>query len=354
MKKSLFIFFALSMVLFSCGDNDDDTIVEKPDLTVVKSIYIDNNGNKWFGTANGLVFLKDTVFTVYTPSNQSKLAGVSINSLDYQYSAYSQKHELWIATNKGVTVSYFNDNGLDATSGATIYRMGLHDDGKLLSDSVLCVHVDDNGTRWFGTSKGLVWFKGETWGNLFNIEPENKIAKQTVRTIASVKDGQTVQIYAGTAKGVGVINDNEVDGVSGATLYETWGPMFSGTSENVYEATIIDGTQYYGTEYGIATKFGYSPKDDWGKIDVAKINDSKILCLKKASNGNLWVGTEKDGLFVITPSNTVELSFSTSNGMPSNTIYDVALDANNTVYVGTNNGLVVIKNNILEKIYTKQ
>jgi ligand-binding sensor domain-containing protein len=68
------------------------------------------------------------------------------------------------------------------------------------------------------------------------------------------------------------------------------------------------------------------------------ISGNFIICTLNDKEGNIWIGTEKDGLVKFDGTNWFAYN-STNSGLPNNTIYSLAIDINNILWIGTRDGL---------------
>ena len=158
--KNLKIFFPLlfAMLLFvGCSDREYDNKTQQTGWTVysesnswlprngVSCIAIDNNNNKWIGTAwYGLSMFDGTNWTVYNPSN-SGLSSNSINCI-----AIDHNNNKWIGTRYGGLCMFDgNDNWIVYNTS----NIGLY------SYNIRCIAIDHNNNKWIGTAGGL-WAGG--------------------------------------------------------------------------------------------------------------------------------------------------------------------------------------------------
>ena len=106
----------------------------------INAIAIDKNDVKWIGTANGLVRIKDNIFTVYNTGN-SALPSTFIQSL-----AVEDNGNVWVGTDKGL--AKFNG------STWAVYHTG---NSVLTSNGIKCiVHDSKHETTWIGTEEELI------------------------------------------------------------------------------------------------------------------------------------------------------------------------------------------------------
>jgi len=102
----------------------------------VTTIAIDDFGNKWIGTDNGLAKYDDLNWTVYNKSN----SGLPTNNI--RCIAIDKKGAKWIGNFYGL-VKYDD-------SVWTVFNSNL------LSNKILSIAVDRHNNKWIGTDKGLM------------------------------------------------------------------------------------------------------------------------------------------------------------------------------------------------------
>lgn len=121
-----------------------------PESGIIYSVYVDSEGNQWYGTPDGLLEHRSreakTDWILYN-SEDDGLPGDEILSI-----TGDQNGDIWIGTlNAGVS----KYDG----SAWTIYSTneGLAD------NKVFAIAVDIDGSVWFGTDNGVSHFAGGTW-----------------------------------------------------------------------------------------------------------------------------------------------------------------------------------------------
>ena len=102
----------------------------------VRSIAIDSEGNKWFGTTEGVSKFYGTNWTTYTTSDG--LAENRVNSI-----AIDLEGNKWFGTTEGVS----KFDGTNWTNYTT-------SDG-LAENWVVSIAIDSYGNKWFGTGGGV-------------------------------------------------------------------------------------------------------------------------------------------------------------------------------------------------------
>jgi ligand-binding sensor domain-containing protein len=128
-----------------------------------------------------------------------------------------------------------------------------------------------------------------------------------------------------------------VDAVSGASEYAAWGPILM-PSDSIYSVHITaDGTQWFGTNRGLAKHTGYNTLEGWMIITSADgLADNFVQAIASDSKGKLYFGT-KNGLSVLDGEKWV--SYRPGDGLSSNNILTLAVDSDDCIWIGTDNGV---------------
>lgn len=292
---------------------------------------VDDDNNVWFLTESGIVSFNGTKWTLH--NRNRKVSSSGLKGVVYDFSSYGP--ELWLATGKGATVVSLP---VDARSGATTY---YPDNSNLLSENVLAVAVGRKELRWFGTDKGIAAFKGRKWltNSYARKYPDGTFENFPITSLATSPDGDS--LYIGTIGG-GVLRvyRNEVDAVSGASEYAEWGPILM-PSDNVYSIHITaDGTQWFGTDKGIARHKGYNTLEGWSVFTTKEgLADNFVQAINSDSKGNVYFGT-RNGLSVFDGNRWV--TYKTEDGLASNNVLTIAIDKKDRIWLGTDNGVTSI------------
>jgi ligand-binding sensor domain-containing protein len=297
------------------------------------SSTVDDDNVIWFLTDAGIVSFNGSEWTLHNKNR--KIPAKDMRHVIYDFSSYGP--ELWIASPMGATVV---STPVDARSGATTYYSG---NSKIISENVLAVAAGKKELRWFGTDKGISAFRGRKWltNDYSRVYPEGIFQDYPVSSMTTSIDGDS--LYIGTLGG-GVLRvyRNDVDAVSGASEYAKWGPILM-PSDTVHSIHVTpDGTQWFGTEKGVAKHSGYNTLEGWTVYDSASgLADDRVLAINSDRKGNLYFGTG-NGLSILNGNNWTTLR--TDDGLISNKILTISIDKNNVVWLGTENGVTCIRN----------
>jgi ligand-binding sensor domain-containing protein len=215
-----------------------------PDLSsdMIYSLFTDNNGFIWIGTAKGVCrFIplpsdpKAGQWTQYTSANSpipdEPIKCIGINPLD---------NILWFGTYTQGVVSYNNDldwnisaptdnplpitaigfnysnSGWFGTFADWVYKFNVNTTewiqygdsargGGLPDNFVNAIAIDPRGGVWFGTNKGLVKFNGSQW-KTWN-KSNSQIPSDIVKSLAIELNGN---LWIGTPSGVAEFNEDGI------------------------------------------------------------------------------------------------------------------------------------------------
>jgi ligand-binding sensor domain-containing protein len=318
MKRTPVFIVALFLVItFSCDDDGS-----KPSATIagniVKAVFIDENGIKWFGTENGVSCYDGENWVTYTIEDY--LVNNSVNDIAFQLSHYGP--EIWLATNAGASVFAIE---LDAVTAATSYTSA---NSGLTGDTVRTIALDTANTRWFGTNGGITVFAGNIWENTDN---GGVLTNNPIHDIAIDPFGHAFV----TLKGKGVAVMEYIDAFSTVTYYEIpWSPLPSANVLSVYVDE--NGYQWYGTDSGVAYHYSIEAKQSWYQYntDDGLINNT-VISIQGDGSGNTWFGTPS-GVSKFDGINWI--NYTVDDGLAGNTVYDIAFDKDKCVWFGTDNG----------------
>jgi ligand-binding sensor domain-containing protein len=307
---------------------------------IVRAVFVDEYGHKWFGTDSGLAMFDGSTWTVYTDESELSVADNVINDVDYQF-VEGHGSELWVGTVNGVTVAAFNIDGITA---ATSYQ-STDEEVTLESDLINAVAVDSKGTRYFGTDSGLTVFDASTW-LYFDENSDPEIPALEILSIDSDNDS----IYIGlngesfvNAEGVARIQ-NTVDGFTGATPYVMPYNIPSGKVFRVF----VDsrGYRWFGTSYGTARHTSIIGKDFGKDMLMSSENGlagDSVYAINEDIEKNMWFGTDQ-GVSKMNSSGEIT-NFTAEDGLASNIIYDIDFETGNgTVWFATAGGVSYMEN----------
>ena len=225
------------------------------------------------------------------------------------------KGNMWFATFNGV-------NRFDGY-GFTVYRHETGNAGSIADNMVYAVKADDKGGVWVGTTGWLSYYDAEMDAFRNYRCPQNE---EDVR-VMQITDMDEERLLVNTSAGMYVFSQADTAFVQ------------TGLPADLFrlEATAIyryNDCLYVGAKDGL---WLYSFADrTLEHLYAAPLGRKEILTLLQQDD-NLWIGTEGDGLYRMDVV-TRELHHSVaggSDGLSSNFVRSLALDAKNRLWVGT-------------------
>jgi ligand-binding sensor domain-containing protein/signal transduction histidine kinase len=266
----------------------------------VQSIQQSQDGYLWIGTTGGLVRFDGSHFHLYDHSTTPALADNSVFCV-----LAARDGSLWIGTDGGGLV-HFKDGVFRAYSGAA----GL---SNIFVRSLL---EDDQGSIWIGTDNGLF-----------------QLIQNKLRQVDTSPYAPAFAVHA-------MIEDREHRvwvGGSALLVFDQAGvhpkQLPGRNSENRVKSIIEtqDGTIWVGTVGGLdrLVKGRFLP--------LAQVRGT-VRTLRQTSDGALWIGTIGHGLYRY--ANGVFSHWTSAGLLPSNTVLSIFEDAEQQVWIGTQEGMV--------------
>lgn len=297
------------------------------------AVLVDNKNTKWFLTEMGIISFSGDKWTLHNENNSIGSSGLN----DFAYRSNAGASEFWVVSPKGATVATLPFD--DKTEAKTYVAA----EGSIISNNVLKVAFGNGPLRWFGTDKGVAAFSDNKWLTLTYDDnyPSSMFQEFPITSIATNRAGDS--LYAGTAgAGIARVFRNDVDGISGASVFAQWGPIIL-PSDNVYSIFIApDGTKWFGTDQGVASHTGNNALENWTVFttDEGLVNNF-VQAITADKKGNLWFGTKGGGISVFDGSSWT--SYTTNNGLTSNNILCLTVDNDGVVWIGTDDGVTSFK-----------
>lgn len=351
----------------------------------IHSITQDNDGFIWIGTDVGLNRYDGYKFEIFQYEIDKK---TSLSHSFIKDIIFDNRGALWIATWGGGINLYDSEKQL--------FR-GFLEKGENASndihDHIEFIHQAKDGTFWFGTLEGLIYYNPVTKNynkyltqitdplsisdnrttdflersdgtmmfvgydgvlNVFNHE-ENNFRRYEIResngrkeviTITYLFEDSNQTLLAGTSNGIYVFNE----------LEGRFANAFSKEMEreSFYSTDITDIVEYFPGKLWIGT-------DGNGIVEIVKdegdnvhyklsgksnvLPDIRIEKIFKDIQGNIWIGTNHNGLKVIY---NKKKHFSYIK-FDNNQIHAVTIDPDNNLWVGSSDGLYKYNLNTKEK-----
>ncbi|WP_369410888.1 ligand-binding sensor domain-containing protein, partial [Desertivirga brevis] len=293
-------------------------------------VFRDKTGNVWLGTSSGLYQYspKKNVFKRYLHDDNvsSSLAGNSVNCF-----AEDAKGNIWVGTNRGLSM-------LAPGSDRFInYRNAPTNANSLNSNIIYSIAVDQDNAVWVGTEEGLNILNPLN-GRVRRVEPDPKkrysLVSRAVKSIVIDKDNIC---WVATFRG-------------GISKYDKNLPFFNYRQSNPFDPTglkapvvtsfakIDNSGIYVGTDGGGLSLF--NPHTSlFQHLPLSSSDRGKAVLAMESIGSSLWIGTYLDGLFIYDPKTRKSRQVTGGKGPESisgSDVFCIKEDSRGNVWIGTN------------------
>ncbi len=279
----------------------------------VQTLQQTPDGYLWVGTSGGLARFDGVRFTVFDSANTPALLDESITTL-----WPAPDGSLWIGTEGGGLAHYRN---------GSFTHYGVEDG--LTNGFVRAVAQDPAGHMWVGTDRGFFQLSNNRFTRLDHGTPESPFA--SVVDIAIDRRGRT---WVGTQAGLLTVADGKI-----VPAY-CRGARAAGLIRGLHESST-------GRVFSMDAE-GYSEIDDGCHIPGPGRIQASISVIREGQDGTLWLGTLGEGLLKYR-NGKVE-TFRWPGVLPDNSISAIYEDHDENVWVGTQDGLVLLGKTALTTI----
>ncbi|HCY75428.1 MAG TPA: hypothetical protein DHV28_05865 [Ignavibacteriales bacterium] len=303
----------------------------------ISTLFKDSQGNLWVGTRKGLnrYNYSDSTFSRFNlhPNDNSNTDALSVTSI-----CEDSSKTLWIGTSVGlfkINSNYLNRKKADSEiyySESTVFLSGLY---------VRTVYIDHAGVLWAGTfGKGLYRYSHEVKKFTSFTDNSNSVSSKNLgnfifRIYEDSKDNFWVAAYD---SGLSVYNRN--NGKFQRWMNEPVHAIYVDNSDIIWFGTYTDGVKTYD-----ARKNRFNPYYDRSSSVFEKDNNL-ITSILQDSKGYLWVGTYSKGLKLYSPLDRSDASirkkikqFEFENGNPysisSNRVICLCESSDGNIWIGT-------------------
>jgi ligand-binding sensor domain-containing protein len=291
----------------------------------VRTVFVDVNGVKWFGTDSGLSRFDGAEWKTYRAGAADPgLAADRVNGIALE--ALDTGSKLWLATQAGVSSARLLPDGVQFE---TVYRPT---NSPLPADAINAAVVDVFHYKWFGADKGAASFRDGAWGVYTR---ENYwINDNKVKCIATDSEGMN---YFGTeGAGVSRLRFDPVDGITSASAIDwAWSGLVSDTCYAILIAK--NGHEWYGTDKGLCLHTSKNTREDWMTYTTADgLADNFVRAIAEDPNGVKWFGTDRGASSL---DGTSWRTYRTEDGLAGNRVYGIAVDFDGSVWFATDQGV---------------
>ncbi|MBE7174392.1 MAG: response regulator [Williamsia sp.] len=310
----------------------------------VNTIAEDQKGNIWIGTSDGLSLLRpgsnSFVNFKYSKDNNGTLSSNLINSIA------DDGEQLWVGTGAGLDI-------LDSKTGA-IMRYGLDHRNihSLTGQAVRFICMDKQGTYWLGTVRGGI-DKYDKNLNLFDLVLSNVFDDKGLKepVVTSFAESSNGHVYVGTeGRGLSLFDRktksfhyfNIQSGRKGADNRMLILALRMSSRNQLLIGTYQDGL------------FIWDPLSERYQQLVQgtrqeDLNSNEIFCITEDRKGNIWAGTNGNGINVLNSEKKVVVRYTPVPRQPNDVhlpingyIRDIQEDREGNMWIATHGGGIAV------------
>lgn len=308
----------------------------------VRSITEDSRGNIWAGTSNGLSMLRNDTHTFvsyrHLPGDHSSLSSNVVYAI-----APAPDGKMWVGTEEGLNI-------LNPATGKVIrVESNAREKYGLVGKSVRSILIDKHGIYWVATFRGGI-NKYDKNLAFFNLRQSNSYDPMglSAPVVTSFAPGGGNSIYVGTDGGglnlfnigkgifhrVSLFASPESQALSIMAMEKV--------SSDLWVGTYMKGLYILNTATGKSTHYLKAG-------GPSGISGNDIFCIKKDTHGNVWIGTNGQGVDMYDPRRKVFLHFNKNERgqqrIPFNGyIRAIEEDREGNIWIGTIGSGVAIYN----------
>ncbi|GAA3956496.1 two-component regulator propeller domain-containing protein [Chitinophaga oryziterrae] len=315
----------------------------------IKAITEDLNGNLWIGSDDGGLSMLRPDGKGFRSYRHSKTDKQTLSSNWVWAIAAENPNSLWVGTEEGLNIFDLQKKTSRRVEHDARNRYSLH--GK----SIRSIYIDEKGIYWVGTYQGGVskYDKNLTFFNLRKSDPFDPKGL-TAPIVTSFSEDKNGDIYVGTdGGGINLYH-------RGTGLFDH--PLFYGQGKppavlaleradgELWIGTFMQGIYVLNIQTGRVRHYmkGDGPQD---------LSGNDIFCLKKDHKGNIWIGTNGNGVNIYDPVSGEFRRFDQDRKYPDDIkvltrgfIRTTEEDKAGNIWIGTMGAGIVMLDPSLEKI----
>ncbi|MCW3786807.1 hybrid sensor histidine kinase/response regulator transcription factor [Plebeiibacterium sediminum] len=328
-----------------------------PNYVFVSELFADKEGNVWIGTEKtGVVHSNVFSKKFYSFKEDDQYKPFNYNIIN---SIHVSDIEIWVGT-AGDGLYWYNR----IDQSVKHLKFGPGSSGGLTSDFISAFIEDQKGNKWIGAwGTGIQKLNIEDGKNIFRSYLHAQGLPSTF--ISCFYIGSRGELIVGTNSGLAVYDEknNLFVPVGITNEYNAWkvgcihednkGFLWVGTTDGLYrfKADLIspDRSEEL-SKYDVVTFKKTAQK--------GSLPNDYITCIDEDSNGNVWVGTYGNGIAKCVANEDGSIVFENyteEDGLTNNVVYKVLVDANDDLWISTENGLshYKVKDSLFVNYYKK-
>jgi len=298
---------------------------------MIYSIFSDNTGNIWLGTnvgINKLTYITSPIELYRRENNNSQCLASNENHAVL----FDSKSNIWLGA-KGNGLNFIDR----INQTCTLFHAKNINLPNVTFQLIVDIKEDLNGNIWIASfNEGLIKYNPQT--KIFSqlsfpdLEMQQIIQQGKIIKIIVDKDNKLWlgMIDHGLVKYDQKTNTLELIGKQIAQQFQRK-EMTVKSLEQINDKLWL-GTTYLGLlAYDLTT----------GRIE-SHFSENPNISIRTTvhdKDNNLWIGTTGYGVFKFNPKTKEFIHYLSKNGLANNDIFDIQVDSNNNVWIGTYNGL---------------
>jgi signal transduction histidine kinase/ligand-binding sensor domain-containing protein/DNA-binding response OmpR family regulator len=254
-----------------------------------------------------------------------------------------KKGFLWFATKDGL-------NKYDGYQ-FTVYRHLFNNPNSISSSSISCITEDIEGNLWVGTTDGGINKLDKNTGSFVHFkhsDDRTNIGSLNVSSIIATTDNK---IWASTY-GYGLLCFDNKQKTIKWRLVDTE-LLTTNDVSLIYQDKRND--LWLGGHYGVITHIDRNNRANTIRIENnLSPRKNQITCITEDPKGNILLGTRGNGLYSLNPitKKYIQILYNPRKNNHENMITDMVYDKEGTLWIATDNGVFMIKNeNYIQPIY---
>ncbi|HEY1164608.1 MAG TPA: two-component regulator propeller domain-containing protein, partial [Chitinophaga sp.] len=315
----------------------------------IKAITEDYNANVWIGSDDGGLTMLLPDGKGFQSYRHSETGTQTLSSNRVLSITPEHPGSLWVGTEDGLNVFDLRRKIAHRVEYDPRNSYSLH--GK----SIRSIFIDKNGIYWIGTYQGGVskYDKNLTFFNLRKSDPFDPKGL-TAPVVTSFAESENGDVYVGTDGG-GLNLYHRKTGLFDHPVFHGKGKppavlALERAGRELWIGTFMQGVYVLHIPSGSVKHYtkGEGP---------GGLSGNDVFCLKKDSRGNIWIGTNGNGVTVYNPLTGVMRRFDSNRSYPANSkaltngfVRAIEEDRSGNIWIGTIGAGIVVYDPSLDNI----
>ncbi|WP_343636506.1 two-component regulator propeller domain-containing protein [Fluviicola sp.] len=276
----------------------------------IQQIFQDNEGNMWFGTFGGGLYLKTIQPFVYY-NEKNGLKNTNIRAV-----TTVENNVVWLGSEKGLCSYNLVNNEI------TVFNKS----NGFINDEVTCLRKGYNGILWIGTKNSGTFTYDLSTRKFAHFSKEHGLRLNCINSIDQTAYGI---VYIGTTDGLYICDTKKNT--------QKWLTTLEGLMHNNVRDLFVDSQNRLWIGSPGTPPYHYKNGKFKAYKDIEGLKNYKIVSYAEDRGGAVWIATEGDGVFRFKDGKFK--NFTISNGLKSNYIYGILYDGGETIWLTHKDGM---------------